>query len=438
LWIRVAKEEHSLTACKHADTLRVQGLEIADAKLHKRVLLLGPTGVDKRQAVERLSTRVKASLGHQFKYLDFENDFLKPHLNVKNWTVFLAQDIAQQATTWRRAWDAFKKTLDGENTILGLHATYVSGPLGLRCPIHIPSICDDFQPMLIVSLVDDVYQMWSRTEARAAGQEIKGRPSFEQLLVARRAETLLGDVILSHTGNSRARHILFASGNNLDALINLIVFDAKVTYLSFPISAPRELASNGDTSFIEVINEAHRLASSEMTKERSRCFISPLSIDELPILFKAARSAREDAKELEFNCDSDRWNLERLWGSKDLPVVPSLPGTLKVPLAQIDSAGPTVRTDVGWRDRRLVLQSESLAIICPKPPNEDRITRGVNEEIQTAVPLGIICNIWQKPEWDPSDFVGSRFPAAGSMGIGQTEAVVQKVKTLEELIRANP
>jgi hypothetical protein len=57
----------------------------------------------------------------------------------------------------------------------------------------------------------------------------------------------------------------------------------------------------------------------------------------------------------------------------------------------------------------------------------------VNEEIQTAVPLGILCNIWQKPEWDPDDFVGKRFPAPG-----QTEAVVQKMKTLEELIRANP
>jgi hypothetical protein len=95
-------------------------------------------------------------------------------------------------------------------------------------------------------------------------------------------------------------------------------------------------------------------------------------------------------------------------------------------------------TDVGWRDRRLVLQSASLAIVCPKPPNEDRITRGVNEEIQTAVPLGIMCNIWQNPEWDPGDFVGKRFPPAGSMGIGQTEATVQMMLTLTDLIRAKP
>src|SRR5262249_3785894 len=113
-------------------------------EFHKRVLLLGPTGVDKGAAVARLNARLKGVLGHQFRYVDFENDFLKPKLNVRQWTVFLAQDIDQQATTWRLAWDELRKSLDHENTVLGLHATYVSGPLGLRCPIHIPSICDDY------------------------------------------------------------------------------------------------------------------------------------------------------------------------------------------------------------------------------------------------------------------------------------------------------
>lgn len=410
---------------------------MAAGGLHKRVLLLGPTGVDKGTAVARLNSRLQATPGHQFRYIDFENDFLKPKLNVKHWTVFLAQDIAQQATTWRLAWDELRGELDNENIILGLHATYVSGPLGLRCPVHIPSICDDFKPTLIISLIDDVFQMWTRTETRAAGQEIKGRPSFELLLVARRAELLLGDVILSHTGNSSARHVLCATGNSLDALINLIVFNSKVTYLSFPISAPRELELKGDLTFIDIINQAHQLAASEMISTRTRSFISPLAIDELPIVFKRMRDA-DAVGEMEFDCENERWNLAKLWGNPSLPILPSLTGPRKFPIAQIDGAAGAIRTDVGWRDRRLVLQSESLAIVCPKPPGEDRITRGVAEEIQTAVPLGIMCNIWQKPEWDPNDFVGTRFPAAGSMGIGQTEASVQKVKTLEDLIRAQP
>jgi hypothetical protein len=401
------------------------------------VLLLGPTGVDKGAAVARLNARLKGTLGHQFNYIDFENQFLKPKLNVKNWTVFLAQDLIQQAGTWRQAWDALRQNLDHENTILGLHATYVSGPLGLRCPVHIPSICDDFKPTLIISLIDDVFQMWTRTEARAGGQEIKGRPSFEQLLAARRAEMLLGDVILSHTGNSNARHILCATGNSLDALINLLVFNAKVTYLSFPISAPRELEAKGDTTFRDIINQAHRLAATEMSTRRTRSFISPLAIDELPIVFKE-RAAPDGATEIEFDCENERWNLANLWGDPQLVILPSLTGARKFPIAQVSSASGTIWTDVGWRDRRLVLQSDSLAIVCPKPPNEERITRGVMEEIQTAVPLGIMCNLWQKPEWDADNFVGKTFPAAGSMGIGQTQASVQKLDTLENLIRAHP
>jgi hypothetical protein len=54
-----------------------------------------------------------------FRYVDFENDFLKPHLSVKNWTIFLAQDISQQATTWRQGWGDFRNTLNNENILLG-------------------------------------------------------------------------------------------------------------------------------------------------------------------------------------------------------------------------------------------------------------------------------------------------------------------------------
>lgn len=405
--------------------------------LHTRVLLLGPTGVDKGAAIARLNARLGRTLGHQFKYIDFENEFLKPKLNVRHWTVFLAQDIAQQASAWRQAWDTLRENLNHENTILGLHATYVSGPLGLRCPINIPRICEDFKPTLIISLIDDVFQMWTRTEIRAEGQEIKGRPSFEQLLAARRTEMLLGDVILSHTANSNAKHILCATGNSLDALINLLVFNAKVTYLSFPISASRELEAKGDMRFRDVINRAHNLAATEMSARRTRSFISPLAIDELPIVFKG-RAAPDGATEIIFDCEKERWNLAQLWGDPSLPILPSLTGAQKFPIAQISSAAGTIRTDVGWRDRRLVLQSHSLAIVCPKPPTEERITRGVMEEIQTAIPLGIMCNLWQESEWDTDNFVGKTFPAAGSMGIGQTQASVQKLDTLEDLIRAHP
>jgi hypothetical protein len=412
----------------------MEPLRVADFPRHKRILLLGPTGVDKAAAAARLSLHLERR-GHGFRFVDFENAHLKNEPGARSWTQFLAQDLALQTLTWRRAWDEFKKSLTTETTVLALHATYVSSVLGLRFPIHIPSICQDFQPTLIISLIDDVYAMWKRTEERAAGRDDKGRPNFDQLLVARRAEQTMGDLVLSHTESRATRHVLCATGNNLDALANLIIFDAPVTYLSFPISAPRRLAKAGDTSFIELINQAHHLAAEEMVRDTRRCFISPLAIDELPIVFKAESEASDTVS---FNCANDRWNVAELWGSPDLPILRSEDKVTAFPKEEVLSVREAMRTDVGWRDRRLVMQSKSLAIVSPKPPKEDRITRGVAEEIETAVMLGTICHYWQKPEWDPQDYVGNRFSGAGSMGIGHTQAFVRRVESLVDLIRAQP
>jgi hypothetical protein len=400
---------------------------------HKRILLLGPTGVDKAQAVARLNQHLQKQ-GHEFKFVDFENSFLKNDPGVRTWMHFLAQDPALQAAAWRRAWDQFKTTLDNEPIILGLHGSYVSGVLGLRCPIHIPSICADFAPTLIVTLIDDVYSLWQRTEARAGGREDKGRPSFEQLLIARRAEQILGDIVSSHCPQT-PRHILCATHNAIDSLANLIVFNSTITYLSFPISEPRELAKKGDKTFIEIINRAHHLAADLMKAEHERAFVTPLAIDELPFLAKARNRKKGN---LIFNGRKDRWSAEELWGKSSVPILPTQDKDVPIPLEELQKAGGIIVTDVGWRDRRLVFQSNSLAIVCPKPPSQNRITRGVEDEIQTAVTLGTVCNYWQYPAWDRKNFLATRFPAAGSMGIGQTQALVQRKDSLEELIRAKP
>ena len=405
---------------------------------HKRVLFLGPTGVDKSAAASRLMNFVEKNWGHSIQYVDFENDFLKKHIarhSYKTWTSFLAADLRAQSSIWRTAWEEFSKTLGAEITILGLHATYVSGIMGLRCPIHVPDICESFKPTLIVSLIDDVQNMWRRTEERAGGKDLAGRPTFEQLLSARRAEQILGDMIVTHSQPSDVRHVVCATGNALVSLANLTIFDADVTYMSFPISVPMEMAKNGDRSFIELINRAHQIALTVMQKEHARAFITPLSIDELPLL---ELKSGEDGNVV-YDCASGRWNQNELWGDPDAAILPMLKDGFKIPIAeQIKPAEGAMRTDVGWRDRRLVLQSRSLAIVCPKDPNKDRITRGVRDEIGTAIAVGTPCFYWQNPEWDKDGFVQSQFPSAGSMGPGLTELLVQRVDSLDALLSAKP
>jgi hypothetical protein len=88
------------------------------SSFHKRVLLLGPTGVDKASAISHLNQHPKKQ-AHGFDFVDFENNFLKNDPGLRTWMSFLAQDPALQAAAWRRAWDEFKTTLDGEPIILG-------------------------------------------------------------------------------------------------------------------------------------------------------------------------------------------------------------------------------------------------------------------------------------------------------------------------------
>ncbi len=404
---------------------------------HTRILFLGPTGVDKSAVAKRLSDFVGKSWGQSFRYVDFEKDFLKKHIASQGntWTRFLAADLRVQSSIWHTAWEEFSKTLGTEITVLGLHATYVSAIMGLRCPIHIPDICGSFKPTLIVSLIDDVQNMWRRTEERAAGRDSAGRPTFEQLLSARRAEQILGDMIVTHSQSGSARHVVCATGNALVSLANLVIFDADVTYMSFPISVPMNMADAGDASFMKLINHAHQLALREMHRERMRAFITPLSIDELPLL-KLKQGADGNVT---YDCATGRWNQDELWDDANAAILPMLKNGFKIPHGeQIQPAAGTMGTDVGWRDRRLVLQSKSLAIVCPKDPAADRITRGVRDEIATAVTVGTPCFYWQNPEWDKGGYVQSQFPSAGSMGQGFTELLVQRADSLESLISAKP
>ena len=413
---------------------------------HKRVLLLGPTGVNKEIAVDRLRKYVREKFNHDIRYVDFEREFLKPELvanGIRNWFTFLAQDSNRQAMIWKSAWAKYPKPSKGEIVVMGMHASYVSAIVGLRCPIDLPLICEEFGPTLVVSLIDDVQNMWARTERRADGKDARGRPSFEQLLTARRSEQLLGDMVVSHSG-SNVRHILVATSNSLAAIANVVIWDADITYLSFPISAPRRMLKNGDSSFMDLINRLHRLALEQMEKDRRRSFITPLAIDELPMVFmwrEAKRKAEETGELLEsisYLDTRDRWSQRDLWGSEDAAILPAEGSVVNIPSEQVEMVAGIVETDVGWRDRRLVLQSQSLAICCPKDPKEDRITRGVRTELEAATAVGISSFYWQNPDWDRKNFIATQFSPAGSMGLGATEALVQHTESLDALVQAKP
>ena len=444
--------DHFLTLQMWKATVRPWGWVWDVIMAHKRVLLLGPTGVDKAMAIQRVGSFIKKEHGHAIRYVDFEREFLKPLLpkfGHRTFFAFLMEDSNQQAVIWKTAWDKCANAFDGEIIILGLHAAYVNTTVGLRCPINLPSICESFKPSLVISMIDDVPNMWFRTEKRAEGKEARGRPSFEQLLTARRAEQLLGDMVVTHS-TGFVRHVALATSNAVHALANLIIFDANVTYLSFPISAPRRMEANGDERYKEVmgeVNELHHLALGQMQKDHERSFVTPLAIDEFPMVKKwekaqadwdrqkAAGAADLAPLVIGYSDIRDRWKQSDLWGSEEVAILPPVKDEFGIPAEQIESVAGFVETDIGWRDRRLVLQSQSLAIHNPYDPVKGVITRGVKTEIEAATAAGVSSFYWQNPKWDPQDYVSTQFAPAGSMGPGASEALVQKTESLEALVQ---
>lgn len=399
--------------------------------MHRRVLVLGSAGVDKRAAMEAFAAGA-ARYSHEFKIVDFDKDLVEP---IRPFFEHLNDDISLAANTWSNAWDDFKREGISENTILCMHSAYVTAKHGARSVVDIAAVCENFKPDLIVTLLDDVYS----TRSRTSGQKLS--PTLEQLLMARRIEALFGDLAKGKMATKKmpVRHIFISVNHPIECLINLIVFEAEVTYLSFPISEPRKELKKGDKTFVDLINSAHCMSLNEMRQDQRRCFISPLAIDELPFVppitaSDHAESTDESPETWKFDESEKRWSLKELWGEATL-LRSDEPRVHEFSLGEIISARGIIETDVGWRDRRLALQSDDLAVICPKPRNRDGITRGVRNEIQTAAPQAIPIHIWQEQTWDPDGVVVNEFAKPGSMGSSMVEDMAKLHETLEQLIK---
>lgn len=405
---------------------------------HQRILLLGPTGVSKTVAINKVIKSADQEHHRRINLIDFERDALPQARYFSSYRGFLFGDMSGQAKMWIEGWEHVVKRLDtlppDDPCVLSMHGVLVTSDAGTRSVIDIASICRDFKPTLIITLADDVFSMWWRTEARAKGDYSKGRPTLEQLLEARRAETLVGDLVAYQNLLDRpARHVFFSVNHPVEVLRDIIIFDAGISYLSFPISAPRDLLKVGDASFRDGVNDFHRRVVHEY-KQKNRpklVYVSPLSIDELP-LAEVAAAAMSD--QVLFDPSTDRWSLKDLWGNVEL-LADAAPERSLFPKEELQDVIGLLKTDVAWRDYRLVRQSESLGVYCPKAPNRERISRGVEAEIRAAVQgVDKTIYIWQNPEWDPHDVVGKGLGTPGAMGMDTFQRQVRKVDSLGELV----
>lgn len=361
----------------------------------KRILVFGTTGVEKQIAIDNVFRGLP-----DIPRIDFERNYVVgPDNKVDELHDYLDCSDDYQRLLWQSAWDDFKRDLDEKyaekDLILLLHGVTTRPTYGVRSPIYFDKL-QQFEPTQIITLIDDVYLTWWRTKDRADDRgDYEGRPTFEQLITARRSEIFLADLISRHCKKPRTRlkNYLLATSHPSRTLQRLLFSsEVKKIYLSFPISDPRALGKE------EEINEfLSEVTSIERQNQELVCFC-PLAIDELPLTGILDRSAETD-EFVEMNL-GQRWNVRDFWeGDSLLSDGAPIPGSsFDLVRIQVKDALGLIKTDVSTRDFRMVVQSNRVAVF--NPVFEGKLAQGVAFEIDYALMNRIPVYIYQNPGHD--------------------------------------
>jgi adenylate kinase len=386
----------------------------------RRILLLGTTGVSKENVVKKLEEYLRARRDiPNFVSLDFERQYIEsPRRKLYN---YLDDPEDRQRSLWREAWVRCNReiqSIQDKDVILAIHGVLVRPLFGTRSPVYIDDL-KQFQPTAIVTLIDDVYTKWYRTEDRARGRTYVGRPTLAQLLDARRAEIFLGDVLATNIAPADVplQNYVVAIRHPARVLDRLLFRPhvPKTVYLSFPISGPRRLARQGDKSGIAEVNAFLTRACEVERSDLNTVFFCPLTIDELPLIATLDQH-HTDQDTIEFHMN-ERWDIEEFYGAEILLTNPdSIPEILKLPRQYVQDAVPFIRTDVATRDYRLVLQSRSLIVFNPWFQGEQ--SRGVDSEIDCALHHGIPVHIFQDSLHDPEGVARKTLKGGESGALG--------------------
>lgn len=370
-----------------------------------RALLLGTTGVNKSFAVKQLHEyRKMTAQPAPFKAVDFEREYITTSIDTE-FASFLDFNESVQYERWDAAWHQFHEEFPPErdvNLILSLHGVVLRELYGVRSLIAVDAI-RQYQPTHMITLMDDVYMQWRRTELRAGGREYVGQPTLLQLLDGRHSELVIADVFRRCLpSTSRPKNWLVAARHPARVLDRLLFGSGDVlpVYLSFPISEPRRMEKAGDHSGIEEINKFLVLA---MEQERSSphvvCF-SPLAIDELPLAARVTGPGMASGEEtVDFSPAKERWEVRDYIGEEDLLLTEETDSAvIQVPAKQLREAEGMIRGDVGVRDYRLVRQARRLVVF--NPWFNGRPSSGVINEVDHAVDQRLPVHIFQDPAHD--------------------------------------
>jgi hypothetical protein len=410
--------------------------------MNERVLLLGATGVRKQVALRNLKAfQERYNTGEEFESLDVEEHILSEGRRVPiPFHQYLDKPPDQQHMLWLRGWEKLAQKLKSDdfknkNIILSMHGVLVRPMYGTRSPVVLSKIMMDFKPTVIITLIDNVYLMWDRTQQRAGKRGYVGKPTLAQLFRARRAEIFFGDLVANQTlsDNDPAPHYVISVWHPARLLSKLLFRKPKLqlAYMSFPISIPREvLRDKGSDQLIQELNTLLKRAADFEAINPNFGFFCPLTIDEYPLLgtLTTGNSVKfEDEQGGVVDCrvflTKDRWDVRQFYkdirgGDKEILLTDDdIPTSITIPEKHIRGAASFIPDDVTIRDYRLTAQSDYVVALNPVLLGHPRISGGVYNEIICALTLTKPVLAYQDKKHDPEGIFQKEFrKVSESMG----------------------
>jgi len=414
----------------------------------KRVVVLGTTGLEKRQTIQRLiEYKQNRDADYRAKVVDFEGDYICPSTPSGNLQDYLDARAGDQHRNWRIGMGKCMDQLESceDDCFLLLHGSIIRDEYGTRCPVSLAPLAE-WRPDLVVTLIDDVQLCWHRTQKRASDQPFRGMPTLEQLIANRRAEIFLGDILAAFVSDrmeqegidSCTPHYVVAVRHPCSVLDRLVhpARDQRTVYLSFPISAPRRMLARQNEAGLHEVNAFLQRAYAFAQTHPSIVLFCPLTIDELP-LRKLAASGEQD--EVVFSRQM-RWDVSAFI-SEPLLAADPYPDEIVLPRSAVEAAAAGMEYDVRTRDYRLIDQSTAIAAFCPAfredpqnaPDREGTLSRGMRNEIEYgAVRTFLPVYVFQDPARDPEGVAKWRWgPDPGSMGPSPSSARIKFCESVD-------
>jgi len=373
-----------------------------------RVLFLGTAGVNKKVFVERVANiaiTTNRDVKPFLEVVDIDGEIKNRLGGSTGYAAFLDNPIPKERQdTWNAVFeDKVLKPFGAipsrpPHVFLILHGIYFRDKDYFS---HVNfSLLRKFQPSVVVTLIDDAYDVANEINKREEQVVTGSGCSFAEALEWRAVETMTGDMIANHLyvdpsehevdirrlgskGRALFRtpvpHFVVAVKHSPEMLYRLLFERWRLcAYFSHPITAIQT-----DPTKVDIINNAMRMLSADYT------LFVPDTIDEFPVVKKAdlSKKSRKTIRNLVVH-EGKEHILIRRWPLKldDTRPVAVLPGC--VDLKSLLRLERVVKAHTERRDRRIIRQKLD-AIIAYRPYWGGALSGGVDTEMAEAASRSI-------------------------------------------------